>query len=93
VVATLSRTAALRYGPGHTVTAEEAEAFLQAAAQAGLPVRWHEELEDAVAEAALEVRQGGTLVLLGTFGMDDGFRWAARCLGGEEPPPHPLPEL
>jgi UDP-N-acetylmuramoyl-L-alanyl-D-glutamate--2,6-diaminopimelate ligase len=93
VFATLSRTAALRYGPGHAVLPEEAAAFARAAREAGLEVRWHEELEDAVAEAADGVRAGGTLVLLGTFGMDDGLRCAARALGAAEPPPYPLPGL
>jgi UDP-N-acetylmuramoyl-L-alanyl-D-glutamate--2,6-diaminopimelate ligase len=96
VIATLSRTALGRYPLDLQVRPEEQEAFLTAAGAEGLAVEVHRELAPAVDGAAARLRPGGALLLLGTFGMDEGAAHAARALGagrdqGEGALPYPLP--
>ena len=50
----------------------ERDAFVAAAARGGLRISLHVELDAAIEEAALRLSPGGTLLLLGTFGMDRG---------------------
>jgi UDP-N-acetylmuramoyl-L-alanyl-D-glutamate--2,6-diaminopimelate ligase len=75
----------------YRVRPEEWEAFLDQAAQDGLAVDAYRELDDALEAAAARLQPGGILLLLGTFGMDDGpelahqllaRRWATET-GGE----------
>jgi UDP-N-acetylmuramoyl-L-alanyl-D-glutamate--2,6-diaminopimelate ligase len=75
----------------YRVRPEEWEAFCDQAAQDGLAVDAYRELDDALEAACARLQPGGILLLLGTFGMDDGpelahemleRRWAAET-GGE----------
>jgi UDP-N-acetylmuramoyl-L-alanyl-D-glutamate--2,6-diaminopimelate ligase len=84
VIATLSCTAVARYSLDYQVRPEEAEAFAAAARAHGLEPEVFPELADAVAAAVRRLRPGGTLLLLGTFGMDDGADLACRLLGSDE---------
>lgn len=98
LVVSLSLDRLERYPVDHRPREEEVEALCRAAREGGLPLSLHAALEEAVAEAVNRLRPGGVLLLLGTFGMDDGpwlavERLAAR-LGVPPPPPprYPLPE-
>lgn len=98
LIVTLSRDALERYGEGYQVTPEELEASIRAAreAEAPLPLDVHTDLETAISAAVERVRPGDTLLLLGTFGMDDGPALAhlalARRLGLPLPDPGGYPD-
>jgi UDP-N-acetylmuramoyl-L-alanyl-D-glutamate--2,6-diaminopimelate ligase len=64
----------------YRVREEERDAFLAAARDAGLAVSCHRDLRSAVAEGVDRLPPGGVLLLLGTFGMDDGPALAAQLL-------------
>jgi UDP-N-acetylmuramoyl-L-alanyl-D-glutamate--2,6-diaminopimelate ligase len=72
LIVSLSRGRLRRYPVNYAVTPDELAAFADAAAAGSLAVDVHEELEDAIAAAVARLRPGGLLLLLGTFGMDDG---------------------
>ncbi len=82
LVVTLSRSAVARYGEAYQVTAEELEASVDAAREAVPPlaIEVHRELESAVEAGVERLSPGDTLLLLGTFGMDDGPFLAKRAL-------------
>jgi UDP-N-acetylmuramoyl-L-alanyl-D-glutamate--2,6-diaminopimelate ligase len=90
LLATLSQDVLKRYGPEYQVTPEEAQAAQEAAREAGLDMELFPHLEEAVTRAIARLRPGGTLLLLGTFGMDDGPGMAEDLLCrrlGLPPPP------
>ncbi|MDI3297854.1 MAG: UDP-N-acetylmuramyl-tripeptide synthetase [Bacillota bacterium] len=98
LVVSLSLDRLGRYPVDHRPREEEVEALRRAAEEGELPLSVHASLEEAIAEAVDRLQPGGLLLLLGTFGMDDGpwlavERLAAR-LGVPPPPPprYPLPE-
>ena len=94
LIASLSDDTLTRYGLDYRVRPEEARAFADAADQGGLAVEVHRRLEDAVAAAVARVGADGTLLLLGTFGMDEGAALACRLLGvGEEGEHFPSPSF
>ena len=80
VVGTTSDPEVARLSVDYRVRPEELEAFLDAADAAGLAVSIHRTLGSAVEEGVERVPPGGVLLLLGTFGMDDGPEWAVRRL-------------
>mgnify|MGYP005838612339 CR=1 FL=1 len=80
LVVSLSCSHVQQYEADYRVRPEEAEAFVQAAEQGGLPCRVFEELPDAIAWGVGRLCPGGVLLLLGTFGMDDGATIAERLL-------------
>lgn len=98
LVVTLSRDALARYGEDYQVTPEELEASVRAAgeADAPLPLDVHTDLTRAIAAAVERLRPGDTLLLLGTFGMDDGPALAhlalAQRLGLPLPEPIAYPD-
>jgi len=92
LIVSQSRAAVARYSLDYRVRSEEVQAFEAAAAGAGLPVRLFGELADAIAAGTGRLRPGGALLLLGTFGMDEGPALAAGALGATDgaerfPPP------
>ena len=87
VVVTLSRQALGRYPLDYQVRPEEEAAFLDVLRDEGVSYRLHDELDAAVADAASRLHAEGALLLLGTFGMDDGLHCARRILGGGDPGP------
>jgi UDP-N-acetylmuramoyl-L-alanyl-D-glutamate--2,6-diaminopimelate ligase len=56
----------------YRVRSEELEAFIEGARDEGLRVVLHDDLAQAIEEALSRLGQDGVLLLLGTFGMDDG---------------------
>jgi UDP-N-acetylmuramoyl-L-alanyl-D-glutamate--2,6-diaminopimelate ligase len=64
----------------YRVRPEELEAFLSTAEAMGLAVSCHRDLVPAIAEGVERLKPGGVLLLLGTFGMDDGPELAVRLL-------------
>ncbi len=80
LILTASQSHVARYAVDHRVRPEEASAFPDAARREGLDVSFHEELPPALEEGAARLRPGGVLLLLGTFGMDEGAALAADCL-------------
>ncbi len=84
LIATASRSHVGRYRPDYRVRPEELAAFVETAEREGLAVSVHEELPPAIAEGVARLVPGGALLLLGTFGMDDGARLAAQLLGAGE---------
>lgn len=93
LLVSLSHTALAEYDLDHRVRPEEVTAFTAAAGSGGLACEVFEELDAAVDAALVRLRPGGTLLLLGTFGMDRGLALAERRLGVEAPPDHPPPVL
>lgn len=80
VVVTLSRSRLMNFPLDYQVKDDELAAFQEAAGQGGLPSVVHVELEDAIRDACERLQPGGLLLLLGTFGMDDGPALAVRIL-------------
>ena len=70
LIVSLSRSRLRRYPVNYEVTDAELAAFTAAAGDMTLDVQ--AELEDAIAAALNRLQPGGLLLLLGTFGMDDG---------------------
>jgi UDP-N-acetylmuramoyl-L-alanyl-D-glutamate--2,6-diaminopimelate ligase len=83
VVVTLSEQAVARYPLDYRVRPEEAEAFLEGLSAGNVPYRLHRELDSAIADAVGLLGPEGALLLLGTFGMDEGLALAERLLGAE----------
>ncbi len=69
----------------YRVRAEECQAFLDTAQTRRLSVDLQNELPDALDAAIDRLRPGGVLLLLGTFGMDDGLTLAKAKLSHLEP--------
>lgn len=72
LVVSLSRAELQRYPIDHQVRHDELAALLGAAHTERLAASVHEDLEGAIREGVSRLSPGGILVLLGTFGMDDG---------------------
>jgi UDP-N-acetylmuramoyl-L-alanyl-D-glutamate--2,6-diaminopimelate ligase len=72
LIVSLSQDRLARYPVDYLVQPDELAAFLDAAKACELSVHVHESLAEAVAEGVRRVEPGGLLLLLGTFGMDDG---------------------
>jgi len=89
----LSRGALRRYVPDQQVQPDELEAFAGAAAAGGLAIEVHAELDEAIGSAMGRLGPGGALLLLGTFGMDEGTAIATRLLGGAPGAGYPAPAL
>lgn len=87
VIASVSRQALSRYPLDYQVRPEEIAAFCDTLREEGVPVHLHDELEPAVREAAARLHPGGAMLLLGTFGMDDGLHHAREILGEDEAGP------
>ncbi len=85
VVATLSEQQLARMAVDYRVRPEESEAFVEQARAGGLSVDLYRELPDAIAAAFDRLPRGGILLLLGTFGMDDGLELAERLILSQVP--------
>lgn len=72
LIVSLSRGELSHYAVDHQVQDEELAALVDAAAHENLPMEVHSELQSAVGAGVERLLPGGVLVLLGTFGMDDG---------------------
>ncbi len=83
MIVTLSRQHVDRMPVDYRVRPEETEAFLVAAARRGLAVELFTELPAALDAARGRIAPGGVLLLLGTFGMDDGLALAEQILRQE----------
>ena len=81
VVVSLSRQQVESLEVDYRVRPEESRAFLEAARQRGLQVEFFEDLSPALDAALGRLAPGGVLLLLGTFGMDDGLSLVAQKLG------------
>jgi UDP-N-acetylmuramoyl-L-alanyl-D-glutamate--2,6-diaminopimelate ligase len=87
VLATLSDMHVIRLPVDYRVRAEEQQAFMETARERHLPVLLFSELPQALDAAINRLQPGGVLLLLGTFGMDDGMELAQIRLSK-----HPLKE-
>ena len=93
LIATCSASAIARFSLDYRVTPAESQAFVRAAEEGDLRVDPHDELDAAIAAGIRRLQPGGTMVLLGTFGMDDGRAIAYRLLGAEPPETYPVPSF
>lgn len=94
LIASLSHDTLARYELDYRVRREEVAAFTEAAHSGGLRVDVLARLEDAITAAVARLSVDGTLLLLGTFGMDDGAALACHLLGaGEEGVRFPEPSF
>ncbi len=91
LIVSLSRGRLRRYPVNYGVAPEEMAAFVEAAEAGAMPVEIHDELEDAIADAVARMRPGGLLLLLGTFGMDDGPAIAVQALQAKAGAPTAAP--
>ncbi len=80
LIVTLSRQHVDRLAVDYRVRPDEVEAFLTTAGARGLAVDLFQELPEAMQAAMARVAPGGILLLLGTFGMDDGLALAEEAL-------------
>ncbi len=80
LIVTLSHTHVARYEADYRVRPEELDAFVAAARAGGLELCVHEELPDAIREGVDRLEPGGVLLLLGTFGIDEGALIAEEML-------------
>lgn len=80
LIVTASQGELARDPVDHRVREAELAAFVDTAKREGLGVSLHEELAPAVAEAVGRLPRGGVLLLLGTFGMDEGPALAVAML-------------
>lgn len=98
LIVTLSKDRLADLPVDYSVTPEEQEAFTRAAEREGLPFALYDSLADAIEAAVARLPEGGVLVLLGTFGMDDGPALAAAAIARrfalplEDVRRYPLPE-
>ncbi|PSR21078.1 MAG: UDP-N-acetylmuramyl peptide synthase [Sulfobacillus acidophilus] len=76
VLATLSDANLMRLPVDYRVRSEEQQAFMDAAHERNLSVRLFSELSQALDAAIARLQSGSVLLLLGTFGMDDGLEIA-----------------
>lgn len=72
LIVSLSRDRLDHYLVDYQVQGDELAAFSETAQRRGLDLSLHGHLEGAVQEAVSRLNPGGLLLLLGTFGMDDG---------------------
>jgi len=92
LLVTLSEDTLGSYPVDYSVEPEELEATLRAAQAEGLSAEVYPTLEGAIEAAVARVRPGGWLVLLGTFGMDEGPAMALDRLAAKAGvDPGPLP--
>ena len=91
LIVSLSRGRLRRYPVNYGVAAEELAAFVEAAETGAMRVEIHDELEDAIADAVARLQPGGLLLLLGTFGMDDGPAIAVQALQAKAGTPTAAP--
>lgn len=80
LITSLSRDTLASAPVDQTVADDEVAAVLAEAERAGLPLHVHPDLRAAIDEAVSRLEPGGLLVLLGTFGMDDGPALAVESL-------------
>lgn len=80
LIVSISRSHVKKYSVDYQVRPEELKSFLDAAEAGGLQLSLHEELPDAIAEGVERLVPGAALLLLGTFGMDEGHFLAAELL-------------
>ncbi|MCL6563950.1 MAG: UDP-N-acetylmuramyl peptide synthase, partial [Firmicutes bacterium] len=80
LIVTLSESQVSHLAADYRVRPEELQSFLQAADQEGLAVECFRELPEAIARGVERLVPGGILLLLGTFGMDDGAALAREVL-------------
>jgi len=80
LIVTTSETHVARYEVDYRVRPLELAAFKEAAAANGLSLSVHDELPDAIKEGVERLEPHGLLLLLGTFGMDDGAVIAEKLL-------------
>jgi UDP-N-acetylmuramoyl-L-alanyl-D-glutamate--2,6-diaminopimelate ligase len=80
VIVTASQARVHHLSVDYRVRHEECDAFMRAARARGLTVDFQAELEPALRHAVDRLDQGGILLLLGTFGMDDGLSVAQALL-------------
>lgn len=85
----LSRDEVAAMTVDHRVRDDEVAAFRAVLDQAGVAVEVHADLAGTIERAANRLIPGGLLLLLGTFGMDDGPRLAEEALGRRLGLPHP----
>ncbi len=83
VVVSLSRGQVERLSVDYRVRPQESQAFLDVARRRGMGVELFEELPQALEAALGRLAPGGVLLLLGTFGMDDGLSLVAGMLNGK----------
>jgi UDP-N-acetylmuramoyl-L-alanyl-D-glutamate--2,6-diaminopimelate ligase len=83
LIATESRDELAGLSVDHRVRPEERDAFMTQAAVRQLPVSLCINLSDALDQALSPVASGGTLLLLGTFGMDRGLELVRQKLGAD----------
>jgi UDP-N-acetylmuramoyl-L-alanyl-D-glutamate--2,6-diaminopimelate ligase len=76
LVVSLSESHVARMAVDYRVRCEESDAFINQARRGGLALEIYRELPEALDQALNRLRPGGVLLLLGTFGMDDGLRLA-----------------
>jgi UDP-N-acetylmuramoyl-L-alanyl-D-glutamate--2,6-diaminopimelate ligase len=81
LLVSLSRDETAAMAVDHRVRDEELEAFRRVLDQAGVAVEVHPDLAGTIDRAVERLAPGGLLLLLGTFGMDDGPRLAEEALG------------
>ncbi len=82
LIVTASRSHVALYNADYHVRPQEMDAFLETSREEGMGFSVHEELPPAIEEGLSRLKPGGVLLLLGTFGMDDGARIAVERLGG-----------
>lgn len=76
VIVTASESHVNRLSVDYRARSEEVSAFADSAHNRGLSLEYHNELSDALDSALKRLNTGGVLLLLGTFGMDDGLKMA-----------------
>lgn len=70
-------------GADYLARPEELAAFMNRSRQLGLACTLYHQLPEAIAAAVDRLPPRGTLLLLGTFGMDRGLSLAARLLAAK----------
>lgn len=80
LIVTLSESQLLHLAADYRVRPEELQSFLEVAREQGLAVECFRELPEAIARGVERLQPGGILLLLGTFGMDDGAALARQVL-------------
>lgn len=78
VIVSLSRHSVERLAVDYRVRLNEYEAFSATAQKLGLAIEVFDELEDAIDAALDRLNPHGVLLLLGTFGMDEGLDLAVQ---------------
>jgi UDP-N-acetylmuramoyl-L-alanyl-D-glutamate--2,6-diaminopimelate ligase len=89
LILTTSDAELARMPVDYRVRAQELSVFQEEARAAGLALSLHRSLHSAIVEAVDRLVPGGLLLLLGTFGMDDGPRLAAEIIADRLGTPAP----